>query len=85
MISTLFFYLLHVAVYANVDQLSYRLMIEYVIPTYQSYLALARKESDSGRSVLQYWYLIRSFCQYRVSLIVVDWILVPVEPIYEKM
>ena len=85
MISTLFFYLLNVAVYANVDQLSYRLVIEYVIPTYQSYLALARKESDSVRSVLQYWYIIRSFCQYRVSLIVVDWILVPVEPIYEKM
>ena len=85
MISTLFFYLLHVAVYTNVDQLSCRLVIEYVIPTYQSYLALARKESDSVRSVLQYWYIIPSFCQYRVSLIVVDWILVPVEPIYEKM
>lgn len=47
--------ILQLLVYTLLVQLNCRVVVEYLIPCFYSYLALQRKDKEEINSMLQYW------------------------------
>lgn len=52
---TVFSMILQLLVYTHFVQVKYRVVVEYLIPCFYSYLALQSKSNEEINSMLQYW------------------------------
>ena len=63
----------------------YRLLVEYLIPVYNSYSALRFKRENAILSLLQYWWAVLNMISYRSVVFIVEVLFHVLSPVFDEL